>query len=377
MTKWLDQLIPKHVQALTPYESARRLFSSSGSEKRIWMNANESPEADTFSLSSDLLNRYPDCQPKGLISAYAHYAGTDSQQVIATRGADEGIELIIRAFCPPNESSILVCPPTYGMYAISAQTFAVGVEVAPLLEDFSLNLSAIQDHVGKVNVVFLCSPNNPTGTALSKTQIKAVLEMYADKAIVVLDEAYIEFNQTTAQQNLLDKFDNLVILRTLSKGFALAGIRCGFILSSQAIKQVLLKVIAPYPISDPVAQIACQALSDHGIAKMRSRVDFLKQELTKMSSELENIPTVTLMGSQCGNFVLFKSEHNKELMQYLVSKNVLIRDQSKQLLLDRCLRISIGNKDENRQLLKLIQQFFNELKNESLPLNTSKNETVK
>ena len=327
-------------------------------------------------MRSDLFNRYPDCQPVALLSAYAKYADVNPNQLITTRGADEGIELLIRAFCTPNESSVLICPPTYGMYAISAQTFGVDVKKAPLQSNFSLDLNTIKRFVGQVNLVFLCSPNNPTGTSLPLKDIEAVLKMYEDQAIVVLDEAYIEFNSEQSKQALLTQYPNLVILRTLSKGFALAGIRCGFVISSKDIQQVLMKVIAPYPIADPVAQIAKQALSDSGIKRMQNRVSTLNSYLQDFTQALSHIKQIEIVGSQCGNFVLFRSEHNAELMKYLVNNNILIRDQSKQFLLEKCLRVSIGNANENNQLLALIQAFFSQAEYQKTGNNQSNQETV-
>ncbi len=355
---WLDKITASHVRSLTPYESARRLFASSGHQSRVYLNANESPTADCFEIDSSHFNRYPDCQPSELISAYADYAELNPDQVIATRGADEGIELLIRAFCTPAKSKVLICTPTYGMYAISAQTFNVGIVDVELLPDFSLNLADIKQQVGNVNIVFLCSPNNPTGTLLNQSDIHEVLTAYKDSAIVVLDEAYIEFSARHNNANLLKQYSNLVILRTLSKAFGLAGIRCGFMLCSDAIHSVIMKVIAPYPISDPVAQIASTSLSEKGLAHMSARVDELNIELNKLKHALCEIDAVDVVGEQCGNFILFRSSLNQELMQFLVEQNVLIRNQSKQTNLNNCLRISAGTSSENDKVISLIQQFF-------------------
>jgi histidinol-phosphate aminotransferase len=359
MTTWLDNITNAHVRELTPYESARRLFSADqNNSQQLWLNANEAPRAENYEIDSALFNRYPDCQPQQVISAYAAYAGVSNKQLIATRGADEGIELIIRAFCQPGESSILICPPTYGMYAISAQTFNAGVKIAPLQQDFSLDLNAIRSHVNAVNVVFLCSPNNPTGTRIAESDIIQVLDMCRDKALVVLDEAYIEFDAGATQSKLLDQYDNLIILRTLSKAFALAGIRCGFVISSPEICTTLMKVIAPYPVPAPVAQVATKALSAHGIEKMRTRVTDLQLGIAHIVERLSGIEGLTISGDTKANFVLFKSADNKALMQYLVQNGVIIRDQSKQLNLDNCLRITVGTADENETLLNLVESFF-------------------
>lgn len=354
---FIDELTCDFVRQLTPYESARRLFSGGN----YWLNANESPFANEYHLRDDKFNRYPDCQPPAVLEAYANYSGVTPSQVLVSRGADEGIELLIRAFCNPGADSILICPPTYGMYAISAQTFNVGVQKVPLQSDFSLDLAAMQqvassEHIPKV--VFLCSPNNPTGTRLASEQIEASLQMFAGKSLVVVDEAYIEFDYANTQSNLLAQYPNLVILRTLSKAFALAGIRCGFTLASEEIINVLLKVIAPYPVSDPVAQIAAQALSAKGLELMSTQVSYLQEEQLWLKTQLNAQDDMTLVGNQFANFLLYRTGHKQALMDYLVANGMLIRDQSKQLYLENCLRITVGNREENQRVIALINEFY-------------------
>jgi histidinol-phosphate aminotransferase len=359
MSKWLEALTVNYVNELTPYESARRLFAGSGADaKQVWMNANESPFHRDYEIDTAIFNRYPDCQPDTVINAYADYAGLKPEQTLVTRGADEGIELVIRAFCEPGQDSILICPPTYGMYAISAQTFNVGVERAPLLTDFSVDIDAVLSYVGKVKVVFICSPNNPTGTSVPQEDIVKVLDAYKDKAIIVLDEAYIEFDIEQTQSQLLAQYPNLVLLRTLSKAFALAGLRCGFTLASPDIIQTLLKVIAPYPIPAPVAQIAGQALQSRNLSAVAKDVEFLKTELSQLQAALSKVGDIQIVGDINANFVLFRTQKKNELMKHLVDNKVLIRDQSKQIALENCLRISIGDKAQNQTLLALITAFF-------------------
>jgi histidinol-phosphate aminotransferase len=356
---WLSDLTLEHVNKLTPYESARRLFAGSGADTgHVWLNANESPFAGEYTVDSSVFNRYPDCQPDTVIKGYAKYTNLQAAQTLVTRGADEGIELVIRAFCEPRKDSILICPPTYGMYAISAQTFNVDVQKSVLNDDFTLNIADILTYVGKVKAVFICSPNNPTGTNVSKQDIVTVLEAFKDKAIVVVDEAYIEFDITKNQTDLLEQYENLVILRTLSKAFALAGLRCGFTLASAAIVQTLLKVIAPYPIPAPVAQVASKALESDGLLKMRQDVDLLKTELIALREVLTDIGDIQVVGNINANFVLFRTQRKTELMAFLVKNKMLIRDQSKQINLNNCLRISIGTPEQNNTLLALIKAFF-------------------
>ena len=218
------------------------------------------------------LNRYSDCQPKALIQAYANYAGVKPEQVLTSRGADEGIELLIRAFCEPNEDTILFCPPTYGMYAISAETFGVERKKVPLTQDWQLDLPTIEANLDNVKLVFVCSPNNPTGNLVKREDIISLLEMTKGRAIVVMDEAYIDFCPEASTVDLLAEYSNLAILRTLSKAFALAGLRCGFTLANAELINVLLKVIAPYPVPVPVADIAVQALSEAGLARAKFQV---------------------------------------------------------------------------------------------------------
>ncbi len=354
MAKIVESLLLENLKSLKPYESARRLFSGG----RVFLNANESPFANDFELDSSKFNRYPDCQPPAVIQSYAEYAGVQQNQVLNTRGADEGIELLIRAFCQPGRDRILICPPTYGMYAISAETCNVGVEKAPLNDDFSLDVDEVCRFKGKVNLVFICSPNNPTGTSVNATEIQRVVEHFADSALVVVDEAYIEFDPDTSWSQSINQYENLVVLRTLSKAFALAGLRCGFTLANQDIIQALFKVIAPYPVPEPVAQIAAQALSKKGVAKMREQVSFLEEQKQRFKDALTAFPGIELVGDDKANFILFRLAQKQELMDYLVEKGVLIRDQSKQLGLNNCLRITLGSEQENSLLLALIASFF-------------------
>ncbi|UAA37743.1 histidinol-phosphate transaminase [Paraneptunicella aestuarii] len=354
---FINELSAVHVRDLQPYESARRLFSGG----QYWLNANESPFANEYQIDSDHFNRYPDCQPPKVISAYAKYAGVDAKSVLVSRGADEGIELLVRAFCNSGTDSILICPPTYGMYAISANTFNVQVQKAPLLDDFSLDLealTAVANSEKPPKLVFVCSPNNPTGNRVAQSQLQQVLALFAGKSLVVVDEAYIEFDIEHSWASQIQEYNHLVVLRTLSKAFALAGIRCGFLLAQPEIIHVLLKVIAPYPVSDPVAQIAAQALSEEGVQRMKNQVSQLQEQQEVLLKQCQQFPGWQWLGDKCANFLLFRVPEKQAVMDYLVANGVLIRDQSKQVNLQGCLRISIGNEAENAHLLSLIQQFY-------------------
>ncbi|MDO6507505.1 histidinol-phosphate transaminase [Colwellia sp. 4_MG-2023] len=348
---------------MVPYQSARRLFASgdlsnntnASANKKIWLNANEAPGNGEYQVTSENINRYPDFQPDNLLNAYSNYCGLERSQILATRGADEGIELIIRSFCRAYQDSILICPPSYGMYAISAENHGAGIVKVPLKNNI-LDLESMKSQVGKVKVVFLCSPGNPTGNLLPKEQIVQAIELFKDTAIVVLDEAYIEFSPEQTSTTLLAQYENVIVLRTLSKAFALAGLRCGFTLASNDIITLLSKVIAPYPVSAPVAEIASLALSTD-LTKMTQRVqdcNTLKAELTIWLNEQSWCSEVFASDA---NFVLFRcttQQEKTQIFDLLVSKNILIRDQSKQLQLDNCLRISIGSEQEITQLKEVL-----------------------
>lgn len=354
----VNKLARTELVDMVPYQSARRLFASGSTESannKIWLNANEAPGKGDYKVSSENINRYPDFQPDNLLNAYSAYCGLPRTNILATRGADEGIELIIRSFCRAYQDNILICPPTYGMYAISAENHGTGIVKVPLINN-TLDLQSMQEQVGKVKVVFLCSPGNPTGNLLPKTEIIQAIELFKDSAIVVVDEAYIEFSPEETSISLLNKYDNVIILRTLSKAFALAGLRCGFTLASTDIITLLSKVIAPYPIAAPVAEIASKALSSD-IEKMIERVQNCNATKASLSTWLSGQPWCSNVFASDANFILFRctNEHEKtRIFDLLVSKNILIRDQSKQLQLDNCLRISIGSDQEITQLKEVL-----------------------
>jgi len=357
-----NKLARKELIDMVPYQSARRLYASSGAmQGKIWLNANEASGPGIYQVNSDSINRYPDFQPENLIKAYSEYSAIVAENLLATRGADEGIELIIRTFCQAYQDSILICPPTYGMYAISAENHGANIIKVPLTSELSLDLPGLKAQVGKAKVVFLCSPGNPTGNLLSQQEIKTALEFFAESAIVVVDEAYIEFSPEQSVASWLKTYPHLVILRTLSKAFALAGLRCGFTLANKDVITMLSKVIAPYPISAPVADIASAALAPTGLEQMSIRVQETDILRTQLTAWLEAQSWCRQVFNSDANFVLFRCQSD-ELKDFifnsLAEQGILIRDQSKQLNLTDCLRISIGSEREISLLQQTITQSF-------------------
>lgn len=345
----MEKLARKQVQALTPYLSARRI----GGCGDVWLNANESPFDNEYKTDFARLNRYSDCQPKALIQAYADYAGVSPQQVLTSRGADEGIELLIRAFCEPNEDAILYCPPTYGMYAISAETFGVERKTVPLTTDWQLDLATIEASLDNVKLVFVCCPNNPTGNLVKREDIIALLEMTKDRAIVVMDEAYIDFCPEASTVDLLVDYPNLAILRTLSKAFALAGLRCGFTLANASIIDVLLKVIAPYPVPVPVAEIATQALSEAGLARAKFQVLDLNANRAYLQVGLQMIEGITVFEGW-GNYLLVQFSDGDALFKAAWEHGIILRNSP----IEHCVRISVGNREECEKTVAFIRNYY-------------------
>lgn len=348
-----EKLQRQHLAELVPYASARRSMSGG----TVWLNANESPYSNEYAIDSSQLNRYPSFQSTALNHAYADYANVDIEQVMSCRGSDEAIELLIRAFCEPATDRIVICPPTYGMYAISAQTHGAQVDQVPLrTDDWQLDLDNVIAAAGKAKLVFLCSPSNPLGNRLNADDIKAVLTACPDTLIVV-DEAYIEFCPDSSVSSWLNDFANLVVLRTLSKAFALAGVRCGFALANTDIISVLKKVLAPYPLPDLTVQVATQALSSSGLERMRGQVQQLLEQRTRLTTALAELPLTPIANSDT-NFLLYATEQADALIKQLSEQGILIRNQSAQRNLPNCVRISVGDTEQNDALITALQSFF-------------------
>ncbi len=369
----IQGLLRPHLRNMAPYLSARRSMSGGS----IWLNANESPYAPTnsdgsyYSINSDQLNRYPNFQSTALNSAYANYADVAANQVMSHRGSDEGIDLIIRAFCEPGEDSVIICPPTYGMYAISAQlnnSKTVSVPLVPIKGAYQLNLPAIKQALTTTNgpqvkVVFLCNPSNPLGNLLASADIKAVLELARGKAMVVVDEAYIEYAEASnisgtanTSTDLIRQYPHLVVLRTLSKAFGLAGIRVGFTLAQEDIINALVPVLAPYPLPALSIQIAEQTLGLEGLINMQQNVIEAVNEREQLVVALAAFSWVKQLYPSTTNFILMQVENASALMNYCQQAGILLRQLS-QPNLEQCIRISIGSPAENEELVRVLHSF--------------------
>lgn len=350
-----EKIVATHVKNLVPYQSARRI----GGHGHNFLNANESPKSEGYFLNSSKLNRYPDCQPEDLIDRYADYAGVHKTQVIATRGSDEAIGLLIRTFCNQITDGILIAPPTYGMYEVAAHTNNVQVAFADRKDNFELTADSLIEAAQKaefnVKAVFIDSPANPLGLVFPKVELEKLLKALPD-TLIVLDEAYIEFaDKDSDMTNLVNDYENLVVTRTLSKAFALAGLRCGFAIANEQIIKAMLKVIDPYPICEPVAQIAVQALSDHGIEMTKDRVAKCNERRAKLEADLKNLSFVRKIYQSCGNYLLVEFDDGPKVFDAMVQKGVILRSFETKKGLKNCIRITIGSEAELEELLRYLK----------------------
>lgn len=348
----ITQLARQQVQGLTPYQSARRI----GGQGHIWLNANEAADSGEYQLDCSRLNRYPECQPPQVVNTYAAYAGISPEQILVSRGGDEGIELLIRTFCEPGQDNIVICSPTYGMYAISAETNGVGIIDVPLNDERQPDFDGIIAQLDNAKIVFLCSPNNPTGDLVDSKGLCRLLDAAEGRALVVVDEAYIEFCPEFSQAGLLADYPQLVLIRTLSKAFGLAGLRCGFTLANPEVIGLLLKVIAPYPIPEPVAQIAAQALSENGLATMRARVADINRLKATLAEQLRQHPQVQEVFAPNGNYLLVRFSQGAALFARMAGAGIILRDFASRPGLADCIRITIGNQTEMDAVLDVLQQ---------------------
>ncbi|OLQ71161.1 histidinol-phosphate transaminase [Photobacterium proteolyticum] len=357
MNSLASRLVPKTVEKLIPYQSARRI----GGSGHLWLNANELEKSCQYGAGDGEYHRYPDFLPHDLANAYLEYCrGTGDAlrcEAVAVRGADEAIDLMIRTFCQPGADKIMICPPTYAMYEFCAESIAVEAVKAPLLEDFQLDMPAITRQLADTKILFLCSPNNPTGNVVEQADIIALLEAGKETTLIVVDEAYIEFAPETSVVNLIEQYPNLVVIRTLSKAFGLAAIRCGFLLADSSVMEYISRLIAPYPIADPVAEIALRALESDGIQKMRTQSDELISTREWFAEEVQKLAIVDTVYVSATNFVLIRFNDEECMYNYLLSKGIVTRNQAHEPALANCVRISIGSKSSMLETLNALKEY--------------------
>ncbi len=339
MSNWPNSIARKAVVAMSPY-SAR-----GGATSALHLDANENPYAPPPVIGATGYNRYPAQQPEALVARLADVYGVSSDQLMIGRGADEGIECLLRAFCEAGQDDILISSPTFGYYKTCADIQGAGIVDVPLFVSFEWDVAAIKaaGAAETVKMVFLCSPNNPTGNSLAREAILDICAALPDTLIVV-DEAYIEFAPQESLADQIGTIRNLVVLRTLSKAFALAGVRAGVMLADPDVVQLCLKVLPPYPIARPVEQAVLNALAPSAMAVHAQRLDEALSERARLAAALPNSPYVEMVYPSDANFLLLDVKDEAGLIKRLQQFNVKIRDYRSTT---GKFRISIGSPEEN------------------------------
>lgn len=351
MNKFI-KLIRPDLREFAPYRSARDETKSG----KIWLNANESPF--DFQLHNGIkLNRYPQRQPAKLVERIAKLLNVDSHQVAVSRGSDEMIDLLIRLFCVAGQDAVLTCTPTYGMYSVYAKLQGCQLLEVPLLKDklYQIDLNAILKHVEQnVKMIFLCSPNNPTGNTLNKDDILALCKAVANKSIVVVDEAYIDFADVASLSSCIAEYENLVILRTLSKAYGLAGARFGILLANEQLIEWILKIIAPYPLPSLVTKLVFDALSPELVAQIKQEIACIKVQRDQLFEILKRLPYISKVWPSETNFILFETVLAEKIMRLCAEEGIVLRSMFDKKGLKNCIRVSIGLPDENKRFIQVM-----------------------
>jgi histidinol-phosphate aminotransferase len=343
----LDLARPE-IRAMQPYSSAR--MEASGG--KVFLNANESP----WTPQGDDLgcNRYPDPQPAALIDALATLYGVQRDQLLVGRGSDEAIDLLVRAFCRAGEDAILIQPPTFGMYAVCARIQNATVIEVALAADFTLDVDAVLAAVTPaVKLVFICSPNNPTGQTVPRAAVERLVQALAGRAVLVVDEAYVEFAEAGSVADLIGQYDNLAILRTLSKAWALAGARVGSLLAHADVIALLRRIMPPYPLPLPCVAAALAALSAPSVAA--EHIAVIDEQRDVMRAALARVAGVREVLPSQANFLAVRFDDAGAVYQRLLAAGIVVRDVRRYPNLADALRITIGTPAENARVLAILQ----------------------
>ena len=342
-------MIRPNIKTLKPYSSAKDEYTG---DAKILLDANEN------SLGSPLTkwyNRYPDPYQRQLKEKLAFVKQIAVNQIFIGNGSDECIDILFRTFCEPGKDNIIICPPTYPMYEVSANINDIRVQNAPLLLDYQLNVAHIEQLVNvHTKIIWICSPNNPTGNSLDRIDIETILNHF--DGIVVIDEAYINFSkQKSFVQSLID-YPNLVVLQTLSKAWGLAGLRLGMCFASPDIIGYLNKVKAPYNINIVTQELALQALEEVG--QVNDMIQLLVDMRNALAQVIASMPHVIQVFPSDNNFILVKIPKARQLYEYLLSQGIIVRDRSALELCEDSLRITVGTEQENTLLVDAMYEWI-------------------
>ena len=356
----INSIARPEIVAMKPYVSARNSAAADG----ILLNANEAPathvnDPEWQRLS---LNRYPPPQPALLRSRLAEMYSVDESRVLVTRGSDEGIDLLTRVFCRPGQDAMVECSPCFGMYRIAATIQGAQVIDVPRQADngFQIDFEKLKQAINEqdgVRLVFLTSPNNPTGDLVGRVQLEGVLKACEGKALVVLDEAYIEFCDAESASELVAEWTHLVVLRTLSKAWAAAGVRCGIVIADPAVIGLLQRVIAPYPLAATAIDAALQAISGDAVSREQEFVAEVRAGKMDLFEFLSGCDWISEVTQGEANFVLLRVADADGLVDWCAGRGIRIRNFTSQAQLEGCVRLTIGSADEMAALKLALQDY--------------------
>jgi histidinol-phosphate aminotransferase len=346
----LENLLRDNIKALQPYSSARDEFSGEGDY--LFFDANENALG---SVGSELdYNRYPDPYQREVKALIAEQKGIETNQIFLGNGSDEAIDLLFRAFCEPKQDKVIITPPTYGMYQVSANINDVECIKIPLTEDYQPSASEIIEAANTSNakLIFICSPNNPTGNLIDEQIIISIVEN--TNSIVVVDEAYIDFAPEKSMIRYLNDYSNLVILQTFSKAWGLANLRLGKAFASKEIIQIFNNIKPPYNVNGYTQKIAIQALKN--VAQKNQYVQQIIEERKKFKAAILKLDLVEKVYPSDTNFLLVKIKADATaIYNQLIQSKIVVRNRSKVVLCNNCLRFTIGTASENKELLKRLR----------------------
>jgi len=343
----LNDLIRDNVKILKPYSSARDEFEDFDTADMVFLDANENPFENG-------VNRYPDPQQSDVKAVLAKNKKLQSNQILLGNGSDEVLDLLFRAFCEPKVDNVITLPPTYGMYGVLANINAVENREVLLSSDFQPQIKKIMEAIDKnTKIVFLCSPNNPTGNSFSDESVAYFLNNF--NGLVAIDEAYIDFSEKESWINKLEKYPNLVITQTLSKAYGLAGIRLGICYASAAVIEVLNKIKPPYNVNELTQKRALERLGNE--EKVMAEIQSIKEQRDLLLKALVDVKFIEKIYPTEANFILIKVDDANKRYDDLIAKGIVIRNRTTQPLCKNCLRLTIGTEIENRKLIEAIRSF--------------------
>lgn len=345
----LEKLVRKNIQSLKPYSSARHEFTGKAS---IFLDANENAYGSP--LERDSYNRYPDPLQWQVKFALTKIKGVPAENIFIGTGSDEVIDLAFRIFCNPGVDNVIVCPPTYGMYQVSADINDVAIKKVNLTKDFQLDVEGILDAVDEhTKLLFICSPNNPTGNNMNREDVELLLNNFP--GIVIIDEAYINYSKQKTFIQELTEYPNLIVMQTLSKAWGLAALRLGLAYASMDIVDIYNKTKPPYNVNEASQQLALQALQN--TEQVNNWIKEVVLEREKLTQQLNGLSFIEKIYPSDANFFLMKVNDADKLYNYLTDNEIVVRNRTKEVMCENCLRITVGTPAENFLLIQTLKNY--------------------